>query len=188
MIVSLVGAAFASSQASGNASLVDLADDPQGQRTEALLDLLRESTPTLSLRVRGDCMDPYLCDGDEILVERPSSYFPGDVVAFLADDGQFLVHRLLGYRWSQGGLALVTGADAATGWDDPVLPDRVFGKVVGRIEAHEPRDEQSQQPARVFRVGAFLRARALVRFARVAASRAARRLVPRRFSRKENDS
>jgi hypothetical protein len=98
----------------------------------ALQGLARESP--VEVCVRGDCMAPHFADGDRARVAAARVYWPGDVVVFRAPDGRLLAHRLLGYRPSQDGFALVTRGDACVVHDSPVPA----AAVLGRIDAVRP--------------------------------------------------
>ncbi|MFL6194444.1 MAG: S24/S26 family peptidase [Thermoanaerobaculia bacterium] len=102
-------------------------------RFEALRGLAREGAVEVS--VRGDCMDPVLADGDRVRVAAARFYAPGDVIVFRAGDGRLTAHRLLGYRFHQGRMALVTRGDGCVVHDPPVP----LAAVLGRVEAARPR-------------------------------------------------
>lgn len=93
----------------------------------ALRDLAREAP--VEVEVRGDCMAPGLTDGDRVRVAAARFYWPGDVVVFRAADGRLLAHRVLGYRFQGGVLALVTRGDSCAVHDAPVPLARVLGRV-----------------------------------------------------------
>lgn len=84
----------------------------------------------LWMDVTGDCMAPQLNANQRVCVINRRLYWPGDVVAFRAWDGQLLVHRVLGYRLKGGRPELVTCADRASKNDVPIQLDQVIGKVV----------------------------------------------------------
>ena len=83
----------------------------------------------LSAVVRGGSMAPLLADGERVELAPARWPLPGDVVAFRAEDGRLVVHRLLGYRWWRGGLACVTRGDGGRGPDPPVPRARLLGRV-----------------------------------------------------------
>jgi hypothetical protein len=95
----------------------------------ALRDLAREAP--VEVEVRGDCMAPGLADGDRVRVAAARCYWPGDVVVFRASDGRLLAHRVLGYRFQGGALALVTRGDFCAVHDAPVPLARVLGRAAG---------------------------------------------------------
>ena len=72
-------------------------------------------------------MAPDLSDGATVEISPRKFYFPGDVIAFLAPNGELRVHRVLGYRWKR----LVTKGDNASWIDPPIAFDRVLGLVRG---------------------------------------------------------
>lgn len=96
---------------------------------EALRGFAREGT--VSVRVRGDCMAPVLADGSPVEVAAARLYWPGDVIVWSAPEGGLVAHRLLGYRFHQGSLALLTRGDSAAVHDSPVPLSRVLGRVSG---------------------------------------------------------
>ena len=98
------------------------------QALAALYDLSADGP--VQVRVRGVCMDPVLSDGELVQVERRRFYLPGDVVVFPAAGG-LRSHRLLGYRPTRRGLAVVTRPDVSIdAWDAPVRPDQILGRVI----------------------------------------------------------
>src|SRR4051794_22013450 len=80
-----------------------------------LRELARDERVTL--RVRGDCMEPGIAAGDSVTVRRRRLYLPGDVIVFRTPAGDLAAHRVLGYR----GGALVTQGDHCTLHDAPVM-------------------------------------------------------------------
>lgn len=102
---------------------------PQPDALEALREMAREQP--VSVTVRGGCMAPRIAEGDRVEVAPARFYWPGDVIVLRAADGRWLVHRLLGWRWWQGGLAAVTRGDGCPCHDAPVPFGRVLGRVTG---------------------------------------------------------
>lgn len=98
----------------------------------ALRRLAREGA--VEVKVRGECMAPWIGDGHRVSVAAARAYWPGDMVVFRAADGRLLAHRLLGYRPFAGRLALVTRGDACAVHDAPVP----LAAVLGRIAAARP--------------------------------------------------
>jgi hypothetical protein len=96
---------------------------------QALRALAREGP--VSVRVRGGCMEPWIADGAVVRVVASRVYWPGDVVVASAPDGRLVAHRILGYRFLDGRLALVTRGDGCVTHDFPVPFDRVLGRVEG---------------------------------------------------------
>lgn len=141
-------------------------------RHRAILELASEpgAEPVRGV-VRGDCMVPLLLDGDRVEIVKRSVYWPGDVVALFSTDGRFLVHRLFGYRFGRGGILVVTGADRAAGFDDPVA----VGQVLGRVESMD-REEWAREEWVPVRASPWLRVKAVSRYARRALAAAVRRL------------
>ncbi len=122
---------------------------------QPILTALREMAADgpVRLRVKGDCMQPLLRDGDPIEVSMAERYFPGDIVAFWSDTNKMTVHRMIGYRWTRQGLKLQTRADAAGTLDRPISQTRVIGRVLSGRET--------------IRVTLPDRLRAMARFARL---------------------
>ncbi len=103
-----------------------------GPRLAGLRQLARDGT--IVLRIRGDCMAPRLCDGEDVTVRAARLYWPGDILALAPAGHPVAVHRLLGWRpqrwtrpwrdwrvWTQG--------DQTDAPDAPLAADRVLGKV-----------------------------------------------------------
>lgn len=85
----------------------------------------------LAVRVTGDCMSPLAHDGDIVKVSRARFYWPGDVIAFRHSDGRLLMHRLIGYWPTAGGLGIITQADSSSSCEAAFGLDCVIGKVSG---------------------------------------------------------
>lgn len=96
--------------------------------------LMRElvDEEALTFRVAGDCMHPVLVRGAKVTVLRENMFWPGDVVAFAREDGQFVVHRFLGYAKKHGAWHVVTKADDASHVDALTPVDDVIGRVAMR--------------------------------------------------------
>jgi hypothetical protein len=90
-----------------------------------LRELARDERVTL--RVRGDCMEPGIAAGASVTVRRRRLYLPGDVIVFRTPAGDLAAHRVLGYR----GRALVTQGDHCTLHDAPVTREAIVGAVEG---------------------------------------------------------
>jgi hypothetical protein len=104
---------------------------PSSEVLDALREMAREQP--VSLTVRGGCMAPEVGEGERIEVAPARLYWPGDVLVIQAADGRWLIHRLLGWRWWQGGLAAVTRGDGCP-WPDPPVPSgRILGRVAGPV-------------------------------------------------------
>ena len=85
----------------------------------------------LAVRVTGDCMAPLAHDGDIVKVSRARFYWPGDVITFRHSDGRLLMHRLIGYWLTAGGLGIITQADSSSSCEAAFGLDSVIGKVTG---------------------------------------------------------
>jgi hypothetical protein len=108
---------------------------PESDVLVALREMARERP--VAVTVRGGCMAPRIAEDDRVEVTPARFYWPGDVLVFRAADGRWLVHRLLGWRWWQGGLAGITRGDGCPCHDAPVPFGRVLGRVVGRVRGTE---------------------------------------------------
>lgn len=108
---------------------------PKKPHAAIWLNWLRElaAKADLSLQVSGHCMEPMLSTGNQIRVQAQRMYFPGDVLAVCVPGGQLRVHRLIGYRFHRGAVALITAPDNQIGYDPPVVLERVIGKVVSAV-------------------------------------------------------
>jgi phage repressor protein C with HTH and peptisase S24 domain len=118
-----------------------------------LRELARDERVTL--RVRGDCMEPGIAAGEAVTVRRRRLYLPGDVIVFRTPAGDLAAHRVLGYR----GRGIVTQGDRCTLHDAPVAREAIIGAVEGlRVPLRE-------------------RAAAMARFARIVTWRVAGRVT-----------
>ncbi|MEM8964545.1 MAG: hypothetical protein AAGD38_23870 [Acidobacteriota bacterium] len=75
-------------------------------------------------------MSPCLRSGDLVDVARARWTVPGDIVAFEADSGYLIVHRVIGYGWCDGRLFVQTRADRTGALDRPVALRALIGRVV----------------------------------------------------------
>jgi len=103
--------------------------DRGGLRCEALRDIATDIDITLV--VSGECMSPWLRNGQRIRVRPCRWYWPGDILALRDPEGRWISHRVIGYRPRGVRLQYMTQADVATTPDRPVNRDRVLGRVVG---------------------------------------------------------
>lgn len=90
--------------------------------------LLRERASTaggLELRAEGSSMAPTIDDGTSLLVEGRQRPRPGEVWAFVADDGRIVVHR----HWRRGAVGHAFRGDANDHADPPVRPDQLIGRI-----------------------------------------------------------
>jgi signal peptidase I len=104
--------------------------EPARQK-EAVCELLtsQQGEDFFLLSVSGSCMDPFIRDGDQLLVARCSRYYPGDLLVF-ADGGRRLaVHRLLGWVPGRQGMRAMTKADNRSAIDALVEPHHLVGRV-----------------------------------------------------------
>lgn len=102
-----------------------------GARFEALRGLVHEGP--VEVTVRGSCMAPRLADGERVRIAAARFCWPGDLVAFQTNDGQLRLHRVLGYRPWQGGIALVTRGDGCPCHDSPVPLSRLLGRAAAPV-------------------------------------------------------
>ena len=128
---------------------------------------------SLWVRAEGGSMWPTILHGDEVLLVRADAYRPGDVV--LAEcDHRLLLHRVA----SRSGRRLVTIGDASLEPDGEVEPERLIARAVAArrgpsVVALEP----------TIRYGVAGLARWCLTRGRLAATRAWRRIRPRRAAR-----
>lgn len=74
-------------------------------------------------------MEPAFAPGDLLILQRQSSYRPGDVVAFVRD-GEVVIHRIT----ARSGDGFVTKGDTISTLDNDLLrPADIKGELVGRI-------------------------------------------------------
>jgi hypothetical protein len=73
-------------------------------------------------------MEPGIPAGCTVEVAPRPRYWPGDVLAFRGRDGQFILHRLIGWRRRSGRWHFVTLADAARRPDPPLAPEHILGR------------------------------------------------------------
>ena len=84
---------------------------------------------SLHVKSRGHSMDPFIKDGDSLLIEplNAAELHPGDIALFYLQSGSFVVHRFI--KRNGSGL-LLTNGDNMRYLDEPVAEEQVFGRVV----------------------------------------------------------
>ena len=84
----------------------------------------------LRIAVTGNCMEPFFQEGQIVELAARRFFLPGDIVAFRPPGrGPRRLHRVLGYRFYQGRVCLVTRGDRIRRTDPPVPSDKVLGRV-----------------------------------------------------------
>ena len=122
-------------------------DEPLEKRTvhEAILNA---DVETLTIKVKGESMEPVLHDGDSVRAVK-GIYLPGEILAFLTGD-HITIHRMVGWWFTEGRWVYLTKGDNQKGMDGFVSPDRVLGKVKSWI--HDGRSRSEGLVQRVFRL------------------------------------
>jgi phage repressor protein C with HTH and peptisase S24 domain len=93
----------------------------------------------LPIAVVGDSMRPTLCDGDIVGVAPERCYLPGDIIAFRQKrSGRMLVHRVLGYRRTESGWAVLAQGDACPCHDGATPVGQIIGRVRWRGRETDP--------------------------------------------------
>jgi len=80
-------------------------------------------------------MEPSIHPGDLVVIApaEPEDLVPGDVVAYIGEDGSLVVHRLVAVTREGGRLVLMTKGDANPATDPPFTEERLVGKIVARV-------------------------------------------------------
>jgi signal peptidase I len=107
----------------------ELVPDDVRLRAEMLADVLR-SGGTVTLRVFGGSMWPWLRSGDAISVGRDAAarIHPGEVVLFVRE-GRLFAHRVIRKIACDGRAVLITKGDALPRVDAPLEPAELLGRV-----------------------------------------------------------
>ena len=86
---------------------------------------------TITFRVLGESMHPFIREGDPIHVEQcnPRDLSMGDIITFKGDD-LYLTHRVLWIVKNGNAIRLITRGDNEIAVDPPVSPNHILGKVV----------------------------------------------------------
>ncbi len=103
----------------------------QGQKPEHPC-MVRSNFMRGPVRISGGCMEPVLVDGQWADVLPRRFYLPGDVVVTERTHNH-QAHRVLGYRPSWEGWAVITRADDAHEPDPAIIVDRIVGRVDVRV-------------------------------------------------------
>jgi signal peptidase I len=83
---------------------------------------------SVAIRIRGDCMQPALTDGEMVSVRRTRFLLPGDVVVF-RNTSTLVAHRVIGWAPIGSRLGYVTRGDQCERHDGIVARERVVGRV-----------------------------------------------------------
>lgn len=81
------------------------------------------------ITINGDCMAPFLNDGDRVMIKKSRFYLPGDILVYCNNSGTLVAHRMLGYYYWKGEWRLLIKADNAVRPDGGVPTNHVLGKV-----------------------------------------------------------
>lgn len=137
--------------------------------------LLRELAAEMGVELpaAGTCMAPVVVAGERVRLERARCYWPGDLIAYRAENGRLLLHRVIGWRPTARGWRLLTQADNAARPDGALDPRHVIGRLVER-DGHRvvvPLGDRLRAGGRLLR---FVLTRALRTRAAAGCARAAR--------------
>jgi hypothetical protein len=100
--------------------------------TSDFLEMISEaaSEEGLIFNAVGASMEPFVRGGDKVRISASrGGYSVGDVVLYPAG-GEFVLHRVIGFRRSGGDASLLTKGDSRLDPDPPLLADAVLGKAV----------------------------------------------------------
>jgi hypothetical protein len=100
----------------------------EGRLTRGLREIAGDGA--LRLNVNGNCMAPWVRNGDVVEVKPAKLLLPGDVVA-IRQNGRIRLHRLIGVKPQWRGLKLVTQGDGNRSCDMLSEQNNVIGKVSG---------------------------------------------------------
>lgn len=100
---------------------------------ETFIPILKESVKNggnVRLRVTGGSMRPFLnSEGDCVILSRANDLKRGDIVFFVRENGQCVLHRIVKIK---GGAFFLTG-DAQTYKEGPVNRESILAKAVGAV-------------------------------------------------------
>jgi len=87
---------------------------------------------SIRLSISGDSMSPILRDGDVVEVQpaTPDQLRKGDLILFKTEEGFLILHRYIRSQAWFSQVWLLTKGDASLGFDRPVSPQQVLGRVV----------------------------------------------------------
>jgi signal peptidase I len=139
-----------------NSALPELVPDDVRLHAEMLADVLR-SGGTVTLRVFGGSMWPWLRSGDAISVRREDSarIHPGEVVLFVRE-GRLFAHRVIRKLARDGRAVLITKGDALPRADAPLEAAELLGSVFRVRRAGREFALDSPQRRALGRVAALL--------------------------------
>lgn len=107
---------------------------------DTVCDLLRSGHTHVPVTVAGTSMTPFLDPGDTVLLDLPDRPIErGDVILFTRPDGQYVLHRVVGF-FPDGALELLGDAQQRS---EPVPPDRVKAIVTGTRRGQKHLDSTS---------------------------------------------
>ena len=110
---------------------------------ETFIPILKESVKNggdVCLRVTGGSMRPFLnSEGDCVILSRADDLKRGDIVFFVRENGQCVLHRIIKIK---GGAFFLTG-DAQTYKEGPVNRERILAKAAGAVRRGKNIGEKS---------------------------------------------
>lgn len=97
-------------------------------KVEALVPLLKEALEKeqdFKMPVRGTSMLPCICDKDYVVLTRPLDLKKNDVIFYIRENGQYVLHRI--YQVKKDYYVLM--GDNQTFKEYPIYPNQVIAKV-----------------------------------------------------------
>ena len=94
------------------------------------LDILNEKGEKTTCRISGHSMAPLIQHGDTLVIEYGSQNpHIGDVLVFKKPD-KAVAHRIVKIEGTGEGEVILTKGDRCSHFDDPIIRDKIIGKVV----------------------------------------------------------
>ena len=93
---------------------------------------LLEDGHTVSLKVTGASMRPWLHDGDTAIIRKvsPEDIDKGNLILFITDEQRLVIHRVVRIKQSNDGPLFFTKGDANLHYDPLLTNSKILGKVI----------------------------------------------------------
>ena len=117
----------------------------QPEQMKLFEDILKKGTH-LRTKVTGISMSPFLRDGEVVVIRQvpAASLRVGDILFFLDTQGHSTLHRLMKKkRRLDGRITLHTKGDALIRFDEPIMDDRLIGKVCNIEKRYRGRETKT---------------------------------------------
>lgn len=95
-----------------------------------------ENDKTFSFPINGTSMQPFLKTGDVVTVAKPINLKKYDIILYLRDNGQYVLHRIV--KIKNGAFVLL--GDHQVCKEYPIYPNQVLAKVISYQKGNKEKE------------------------------------------------